>query len=278
MKFKFTEEGIFLVEHILLLPEFPQEIETIEDTEIPEDVEVPEEGEVLEEEISEEEETPEEEELPKVPFLPICTDNCEDDCGIDPYSYRVSIVIPGYTYRFSNPDFRNFMENIIKEELPAHVLPKICWVGHRENDLENIKEQYLQQLENEKNTAIEDLDDQIQELQNEDPPKENLEELVAALEAQKDEVTQLIEDRITSYLESIENQTNDLVEFEDAYQAYLCAKTSIGDKQPEELKDLLRAIGNLNTIYPVGRLLDCDDESDELEGKIILGQTNIGTL
>lgn len=266
MKFKFTEEGIFLVEHILLLPEFPQE------TDVEEDAEIPEEGEVSEEEI------PEEEESLEVPFLPICTDNCEDDCGIDPYSYRVSIVIPGYTYRFSNPDFRNFMENIIKEELPAHVLPKICWVGHRENDLENIKEQYLQQLENEKNTAIEDLDDQIQELQDEDPPKENLEELIAALEVQKDEVILLIEERITSYLESIENQTNDLVEFEKAYQAYLCAKTSIGNNQPEELKDLLTAIGNLNTIYPVGRLLDCDDESDELEGKIILGQTNIGTL
>ncbi|MEP0263091.1 hypothetical protein [Dokdonia sp.] len=265
MKFKFTEEGIFLVEHILLRPEYPQNIETPEDTEVVEDAEVPEEVEV-----------PEEIEIP--PFLPICTDNCEDNCGIDPYSYRVSIVIPGYTYRFSNPDFRNYMENIIKEELPAHILPKICWIGHRENDLENIKEQYLQQLENEKNTALEQLDEQITVIQNGELTQEEKDIQIAALELQKNEVTLLIEKRIADYLESIENQTNDLVEFEDAYQAYLFEKTSLGQEQPDELKDLLTAIGNLNTIYPVGRLLDCDDESDELEGKIILGQTNIGTL
>ncbi|GGG23422.1 hypothetical protein GCM10011344_25210 [Dokdonia pacifica] len=268
MKFKFTEEGIFLVEHILLRPEFPKEEDVIEEGEVSEEseVEIPEEV----EEVSED---------PKPPFLPICTDNCEDDCGIDPYSYRVSIVIPGYTYRFSNPDFRNYMENIIKEELPAHVLPKICWIGHRDSDLDNIKEQYLQQLKNEEVSTIKQLDDQIVALQNKMPPPEDLEAQIAALEAQKIQVPILIEERRLEYLDSIKDQTNDLVEFEKKYKAYLFAKTSLRDKQPlDELKGLLKALGDLNTIYPVGRLLDCDDESDELEGKIILGQTNIGTL
>ena len=317
MKFKFTEEGIFLVEHILLRPH----LDTT--SEIPTDSDAP--------------------------FLPICTDNCEDDCGIDPYSYRVSIVIPGYTYRFSNPDFRNYMENIIKEELPAHVLPKICWVGHRESDIKNIKEQYLQQLDNEKDAAIELIDAQIQALQNELPPAADMEAQIAALEAQKIEAALLIERRKIAYLKSIkdlknsdelqlqqiegnglitiqqiegqilllqnempapedleaqilaleaektealfliektkmdylktiEDITSDLVKFEEKYKAYLFAKTSLKDEQPPELEGLIEAIGDLNTIYPVGRLLDCDDESDELEGKIILGQTNIGTL
>jgi len=167
MKFKFTEEGIFLVEHILLRPEFPEEEEEEILGESEEEVEVSEE---IEEEF-------------KPPFLPICTDNCEDDCGIDPYSYRVSIVIPGYTYRFSNPDFRNYMENIIKEELPAHILPKICWIGHRENDLENIKEQYLQQLENEETTALQQIDEEISQLENEIPPATDMAAQIAALEA-----------------------------------------------------------------------------------------------
>jgi hypothetical protein len=246
MKFKFTEEGIFLVEHILLRPHLDKESETPKDS--------------------------------GAPFLPICTDNCEDDCGIDPYSYRVSIVIPGYTYRFSNPDFRNYMENIIKEELPAHVLPKICWIGHRESDLENTKEQYLQQLENEETTAIQQLDEQIALLQNEIPQAVDIATQIAALEAQKIQISILIEKRRMEYLDSIEGQTNDLVEFEKSYKAYLFAKTSLKDEQPLELVELIEAIGDLNTIYPVGRLLDCDDESDELEGKIILGQTNIGTL
>ncbi len=269
MKFKFTEEGIFLVEHILLRPDFPEEVIEGSEEDVEEDVEVSEE----EEEVSEESE-----EGFKAPFLPICTDNCEDDCGIDPYSYRVSIVIPGYTYRFSNPDFRNYMENIIKEELPAHVLPKICWVGHRENDLENIKEQYLQQLENEEATALQQVDNDIALLQNEEPPALDMEAQIAALEAQKTQISILIEERKMEYLQSIEGQTNDLVAFEKAYKAYLFAKTSLKEEQPEELIGLIEAIGNLNTIYPIGRLLDCDDESDELEGKIILGQTNIGTL
>lgn len=334
MKFKFTEEGIFLVEHILLRPEFPKEAEIEEEVEVSE-------------ETHEEVEEAEEDFNPL--FLPICTDNCEDDCGIDPYSYRVSIVIPGYTYRFSNPDFRNYMENIIKEELPAHILPKICWIGHRENDLKNVKKQYLQQLDNEKDAVIVQINEQIQELENEMPPIADLETQITALEIQKtqapllserrkteyikslkdledfqeDHLTQLnneeeieiqiIDNQIVllqnemppaidmaaqiavleiqkiqksllseavkmEYLEDIEDRTSDLVAFEKNYKAYLYAKTLLKDEQPIELKGLIDAIGNLNTIYPVGRLLDCDDESDELEGKIILGQTNIGTL
>lgn len=317
MKFKFTEEGVFLVEHILLRPHLDKSVDFPKDSE--------------------------------APFLPICTDNCEDDCGIDPYSYRVSIVIPGYTYRFSNPDFRNYMENIIKEELPAHVLPKICWVGHRENDVENTKKQYLQQLDNERDAAIDLIDLQINTLQNEDPPVAGMEAQIHALETQKMQATLLVERRKTEYikslkdlsntdenhlqqlendeavliqqlneqilllqnemppaadieaqiaaievqkiqesllseekkieyLETIEDRTSDLVAFEKHYKAYLFAKTVVKDEQPSELTGFIKAIGNLNTIYPIGRLLDCEDESDELEGKIILGQTNIGTL
>ncbi|MDO7174059.1 hypothetical protein [Mariniflexile sp. AS56] len=240
MKFRFTEEGVFLVEHILLRPDITQDSAT--------------------------------------PFLPICTDNCEDECGIDPYSYRVSIIMPGYTYRFSNPDFRNYMEMIIKEELPAHILPKICWVGHRENDLDNIKEQKLQQLENEKNSFLKEVDEQILTLQNTEPPLEGEAAQITALEVQRVEIKHVFEERKSAYLDSVKDKMNDLAEFEEKYKAFLLAKTALDHEQPDELEALMAAMGNLNTIYPVGRLLDCDDESDDMEGKIILGQTNIGTL
>ncbi len=180
MKYEFTEEGMFLVEHMLLRPDVTKNT-SVNET-----------------------------------FLPICADDC-DDCNIDPYSYRVSIVLPGYTYRFSNPDFRNYMETIIKEELPAHILPRICWVGHRRD--------------------------------------------------------------------VVEDGENDLWCFEEAYKGYLFAKTNLEQEQPTDVDDdknehkkLIDAMSKLNTIYPVGRLLDCSDESDELEGRIILGQTNLGTL
>lgn len=175
MKTEFTEEGMFLVEHILLKPDVNDESET--------------------------------------PFLPICVDDC-DDCGsIDPYSYRVSIVLPGYTYRFSNPDFRRYMEDVIRQELPAHILPKICWVGYRKG--------------------------------------------------------------IT------DNTDNDLLDFENAYENFLNQNIKIAQEETVEnngIATLITAMGKLNTIYPVGRLTDCNAEDEALDGRIILGQSSIGDI
>jgi len=112
MKEEFTEEGMFIIEHMMLRP----------------DVNL----------ITVNPET----------FLPICTDECKSCEPLDPYSYRISIVLPGYTLRFANTDFRNYMEKVIKEELPSHVLAKICWIGHRKNEIENPAENELLQFEN----------------------------------------------------------------------------------------------------------------------------------
>jgi len=176
MKEDFTEEGLFIVEHMMLRPDCSQE------------------------------------NVNPNTFMPICTDECANCEPIDPYSYRVSIVLPGYTLRFSNTDFRNYMERIIKEELPAHVLAKICWVGYRDNEVE-------------------------------DP------------------------------------NDNELLQFENAYKTYLLAKTPLDQEQPEpELSKLIETLSSLNNVYPTGRLFDCDNENEELYGRIILGKTNLGSL
>ena len=65
-------------------------------------------------------------------FLPICTEEGMPCSPTDPYSFRVSIILPGWTERFSNIDFRSFMEDLIRRELPAHVLARICWIGYPE--------------------------------------------------------------------------------------------------------------------------------------------------
>ncbi|MHC9089477.1 YegP family protein [Tenacibaculum sp. IMCC1] len=146
-------------------------------------------------------------------FLPICAKDCEDCGTIDPYSYRVSIVLPGYTYRFSNPDFRRYMEDVIRQELPSHILPRICWVGERKG--------------------------------------------------------------------TVADEENDLLQFENAYKTYLYTKTNLEQKQPlenNELLDLIQAIQQLNTIYPSGRLTDCNAEDEALEGRIILNQSSIGNI
>lgn len=72
---------------------------------------------------------------PKFPgdaLYPAC---CDDGCGLcgeeDPYSFRLTFVMPGWTPEFAeNLDFRHFAERTIREETPAHLLAKICWAGN----------------------------------------------------------------------------------------------------------------------------------------------------
>ncbi|WP_162415420.1 hypothetical protein [Cyclobacterium roseum] len=93
MNQQFDDEGIFLVENTLLRPDFDPESK-VEKT-----------------------------------FLPFCKDDCQPGTCLDPYSFKVTIVLPGNTFRFADRDFRDFLENLIREELPAHILAKICWIG-----------------------------------------------------------------------------------------------------------------------------------------------------
>jgi len=99
------EEGMFLVEHLFLLPS-DAAVTAVEDS--------------YADGVSETN-------LPW-PFLPICIDDCDDKCGIDPYSFRASVVIPGTAQRFDNADFRNFLNNLIRREMPSHILPRICFI------------------------------------------------------------------------------------------------------------------------------------------------------
>ncbi|MGX2040182.1 hypothetical protein ACWJKU_08615 [Methylocaldum sp. MU1018] len=88
LRVNYSDEGMYLIENILLRPEQADD-----------------------------------------PFLPICPDpNCTDCAEADPYSYRVHIILPAYGSRFGNMDFRRFAEQVIREETPAHILPKICWI------------------------------------------------------------------------------------------------------------------------------------------------------
>ena len=149
--------------------------------------------------------------VPLNQFMPICTDGCTSCQPVDPYSFRLTVVLPGWTYRFSNRDFRNFLEELIRNEIPAHVLARICWIGSRNNE--------------------------------------------------------------------VADNENEMIQFEKAYKQFLLAKTKLGQNQYSgKLKKLIKILSELNSIYPSGRLIDCDDEEDSLEGRIILGRTNIGNI
>ena len=89
----FKLEGIYVVEHILLRPDIDSHHATST-------------------------------------FMPVCIDPNGIYCKpIDPYSFRITVVLPGYTMRLRNIDFRKYVERIIRMETPAHILPKICFIG-----------------------------------------------------------------------------------------------------------------------------------------------------
>lgn len=48
----------------------------------------------------------------------------------DYYPFQVSIVFPGWTARFADPEFRKFAEETVSLNLPAHVLPHFYWLGY----------------------------------------------------------------------------------------------------------------------------------------------------
>lgn len=99
VKEQYSNEGLFVVEHLLLRMDatFLQE---------------------------------ENEQFNKQNFLPVCTDNDCEDCEQDPYSFRITVVLPAETLRFRNMDFRKQAENLIRQQTPSHIYPKICWVNN----------------------------------------------------------------------------------------------------------------------------------------------------
>jgi hypothetical protein len=72
---------------------------------------------------------------PKFPgdaVIPQCTDESGGaDCADDPYSFRLTYVMPGWTAPFStNLTMRAYADRTIQEQTPSHLLGKTCWVGN----------------------------------------------------------------------------------------------------------------------------------------------------
>ena len=49
---------------------------------------------------------------------------------VDPYSYRATVVLPAWTTRAKNYNYRSLAEKIIRLEAPAHVSLDILWIDH----------------------------------------------------------------------------------------------------------------------------------------------------
>jgi hypothetical protein len=65
--------------------------------------------------------------------MKVCLDHECGFCGEeDPYSFRISVVLPYWPARFRNLHFRALLERTLREEAPAHVQVKVCWIGQRQ--------------------------------------------------------------------------------------------------------------------------------------------------
>ncbi len=67
-------------------------------------------------------------------LLPVCLGCDRNDgapiCGDDdPYSFRITVALPYWPDRFTNLHFREFVERTIREQAPAHIHAKICWIS-----------------------------------------------------------------------------------------------------------------------------------------------------
>jgi hypothetical protein len=62
--------------------------------------------------------------------MTVCLDDCDCLCELDPYSFHASVVLPYWPGHFDSMSFRQYFENKIREEAPAHVMLKICWLNN----------------------------------------------------------------------------------------------------------------------------------------------------
>lgn len=63
-------------------------------------------------------------------LMEVCLHDCECPCEQDIYSFRASLVLPHWPRHFDNMSFRQYFEKKIREEAPAHIQLKICWVSN----------------------------------------------------------------------------------------------------------------------------------------------------
>jgi|GEM_PF-358735 len=71
---------------------------------------------------------------------------CEEPCDHDedPYSFRLTFVLPCWAKRFRNKGFKKFVEKTIRAETPAHIKANIFWLGI--DEMRNFEEPYFNWL------------------------------------------------------------------------------------------------------------------------------------
>lgn len=206
--------------------------------------------------------------------LPLCVDACRSCAEIDPFSYQVTIIFPGYTARFSNIDFRIFMEDLIRRELPAHIQPRICWVGHIDGALTQVEKTPIQT-----NTTINLSDVVLTDALSELTVKKTSKKGTTKTEVLK--AGDSVSDANFTYTITENDEEYDMKHIQKNWKAFLKSKSRKAGgymASHQATKELLCAISRMNTIYPTGTLHDCNDDEGENKNRIILNRSALGSL
>ena len=82
-------------------------------------------------------------------LMEVCLHDCDCPCEQDPYTFRASVVLPYWPGHFDNLAFRKYFEDRIREEAPAHVMLKVCWINNElMNEFETRYAQWIKALAN----------------------------------------------------------------------------------------------------------------------------------
>lgn len=66
---------------------------------------------------------------PEDGFIQLSRKEGEAELLQDPYTFRVTVILPGWTDLSCSSNYRKYVERVIREEIPAHIFVKICWLS-----------------------------------------------------------------------------------------------------------------------------------------------------
>lgn len=80
-------------------------------------------------------------------FLRLALEDDPERLSADPYTAQVTVVLPGWMKITRHSYFRAIVENLIMEEIPAHISVKICWLDRDVmRDIETAYPKYVASL------------------------------------------------------------------------------------------------------------------------------------
>lgn len=198
------------------------------------------------------------------PFLPVQLS--DEDCRCvevrDPYSFHVTILLPAWPARFQDVTFRQFVEETIRLETPAHLYLRICWISFAQMaDLEDVYHPWLDRLH--------DLCDVLGQccIEDEETNRDSActEAEVIATRTSGPTYDPCREQRSGAHPlpDTGAGERPDALVRDEAYRA--------------ATQDLIGVLYALDTVFPLARLHDCTSTRSDAP-QVTLNFTKLGTL